>query len=81
MSNVIIAEYSWEYNGYKYTFKEAAVKSSFYKAEEFCKSQGGEIPFFEYEKHEVKKSVLVLIKLFLFSKIIKTIYYRISSSN
>ena len=74
LSNVNIAEYSWEYNGYKYTFKETAVKSSFYKAEEFCKSQGGELPFFEYEKHEVKKSVLVLMKLFLFSKIIKTIY-------
>jgi len=48
-------EYSWEYNGYKYTFKEAAVKSSFYKAEEFCKSQGGELPFFDHEKHEVTK--------------------------
>ena len=35
LSNVNIAEYSREYNGYKYIFKEAAVKSSFYKAEEF----------------------------------------------
>ena len=68
MSSVNIAEYSWEYNGYKYTFKEAAVKSSFYKAEEFCKSQGGELPFFDYEKQEVTKSVLVLTTFVLFSE-------------
>ena len=51
------SEYSWEYEGYKYIFKEATLKSSYEDAEEFCKSQGGELPDFEPERTEFKKSV------------------------
>ena len=51
-------EYSWEFEGYKYSWKEAtSIKSSYKDSVEFCKSQGGELPYFEAEKESIKKSV------------------------
>jgi len=53
-------EYSWEYEGYKYIFKEATLKSSYKDAEEYCKSQGGELPVFEPEREKRKHVVYFL---------------------
>ena len=50
-------EYSWEYENYKYTYKSEELKYTYEKAEEYCKSQGGDLPHFEYEKFEGKTSV------------------------
>ena len=52
------ADYSWEYEGHKYTFKEKNLKT-YEAAEEFCRSQGGWLPNFKKSTFNMKKSVQI----------------------
>ena len=54
------SDYSWEYEGYKYVFNESTPESTYEDAEKICKSQNGELPYFESEKEDIKKLVMIL---------------------
>jgi len=66
-------DYSWEFEGYKYTFKENNQKS-YEEAKEFCKSQGGYILNFIKTKFDLRKVKLIESYKMLFYYEITPIY-------